>query len=203
MQKLHKMSLSIAAIAVFMAFAPRNAAAQEMAAKSQGASLQAFGLLSYVQPHYDPSNNIGGSFGADLNFRPLYRFQPSFELRATFAPGADVSETTYDFGPRLEADLGRLKPYGYILIGSGAITFAHPIVFPTGPYTHDNSLVYSGGFGADYMVTPQIGIRGDIMIQRWDVGDSSDANNMPFHPRIYSIGVDYRFDFNHVRRNRQ
>jgi hypothetical protein len=178
------------------------ARAQEMPTRTQVASLQAFGLLSYVQPHYDTANNIGGGFGADLDFRPLYRFEPSVELRATFAPGADVSETTYQFGPRLELDLGRLKPYGYILLGPGTITFTHPITTPQGPYTHDNSIVYSAGLGADYMLTPQIGVRGDLMVQSWNLGNAGNAA-AAFKPLIFSIGVDYRFDFNHSHHHRQ
>jgi len=185
-----------------MAIACGTARAQEMPTRTQGASLQAFGLISYVQPHYDTANNTGGSLGADLNFRPFELLQPSVELRATFAPGADVSETTYDFGPRLEVNLGRLKPYAFVLIGPGTITFAHPIVFASGPYTHDSSLVYSGGVGADYMLTPQIGLRGEIMVQSWNLGSPQAAVSDSFNPRIFSVGVDYRFDFNGVRGKR-
>jgi len=203
MQKSCRAGILLAWAVLCLALPGRTAAAQEIPARQQGLSLQAFGLFSYVQPHYDPSNNVGGAFGADLNFRPLYFLQPSVDVRATFAPGSDVSETSYDFGPRLEADFGRLKPYGYILIGTGSITFTHPVIYPTGPYTHDSSIVYSGGFGADYMVTPQIGIRGEIMIQSWNLGSTGSMDNISFHPRIYSMGVDYRFNFNHVRRNRQ
>jgi Outer membrane protein beta-barrel domain len=179
-----------------------TARAQDMPTRTQGAALQVFGLVSYVQPHYDTANNKGGAFGADLNFRPLFLFQPSLEARATFAPGTDVSETTYDFGPRLEMDLGRLRPYGFILIGTGTITFTQPIMTPTGPYTHDSSLVYSGGFGADYMLTSQFGVRGEIMVQSWNLGGQGSVASASFNPRIFSAGVDYRFDFNRVRRNR-
>jgi len=194
-------------IAVFcMVMAFGTAYAQEMQTRTQGATLQAFGLISYVQPHYDtvnnPSNNKGGAFGADVDFRPFYLLEPSLEIRATFAPGDDVSETTYGFGPRVELNLGRLKPYGYILIGTGTITFTHPITTPTGPYTHDNSLVYGAGFGADYMLSSQIGLRGDIMVQTWNLGGQGNAPSSSFNPHLYSFGVDYRFDFNRVRRSR-
>ncbi len=177
--------------------------AQEIATRQQSASLQAFGLLSYVQPHYDPSNNIGGTFGADLDFRPLYRYRPSLDLRATFAPGSDVSETTYDFGPRIEADFGRIRPYACFLIGHGSITFQHPIITPAGPYTHDDSLVYSGGFGADYMLSRSLGLRGDFMLQRWNLAGTGSNSTPPFHPRLLSLGVDYRFDFNRVHIHKQ
>ena len=178
-----------------------SARAQEVPARTQGASLQAFGMFSYVQPHYDPSNNIGGSLGVDLNWRPLSVWQPSVEIRATFAPGADVSETTYNFGPRLEMNLGRLRPYVTGQIGTGSIHFKNPIVTPTGPYTHDSSAVYSVAFGADYMLTPQLGVRGDVMVQSWDLGDST-GTAITFHPRLYSFGVDYRFDLNALRLHR-
>jgi hypothetical protein len=186
-----------------MVMALGTAYAQEMQTRTQGASLQAFGLVSYVQPHYDTANNKGGAFGADVDFRPFYLLEPSVEVRATFAPGGDVSETTYDFGPRVEFDLGRLKPYAYILIGTGKITFTQPITTPTGPYTHDSSVVFSEGFGADYMLTSQIGLRGDIMVQSWNLGgQGNNASSSSFNPHLYSFGVDYRFDFNRVRRSR-
>lgn len=179
--------------------------AQEMPSRTQAASLQAFGLISYVQPHYSTGsttvNNTGVSLGADLDFRPLDLLEPSIELRATFAPGSDVTEKTYQFGPRLEADLGRVKPYIFLLIGTGSITFAQPIPTPFGPYTHDSSFVYSGGFGVDYMVTPRIGIRGDLMLQHWNLGGGPQAStSLPFYPHLFSFGVDYRFNFNGVRR---
>jgi len=200
--KSHISVHSTTLLILFTAFACTFAAAQEIPSRNQGMSLQAFGLVSYVQPHFDPSNNLGGGFGADLNFRPLYKFQPSLELRATFASGADVSETTYDFGPRLEVDYGRFKPYVTALIGKGNITFQHPVTFPTGPYTHDDSFVFSGAIGADYMVTRQIGLRGEIMVQRWNLGGSNVASGIPFYPHLYSAGVDYRFDFNLMRRKK-
>jgi len=177
------------------------ASAQEMPTKKQSASLQLFGLFSYVQPHYDPSNNLGGSFGAELNLRPLDFLQPSLDLRATFGPGSDVSETTYDAGPRLEAEFGRFRPYVVALIGTGKLTFQHPVIFPTGPYTHDSSTIFSGGLGADYLLTHSISIRGEVMVQRWNLGDSP-TTSVIFHPRIFSVGVDYRFDFNTLHRHR-
>ena len=189
-------------IAVFcMVMALGTAYAQEMQTRTQGATLQAFGLISYVQPHYDTANNKGGALGADMDFRPFYVMEPSVEVRATFAPGSDVSETTYDFGPRLEMDLGRLKPYGYILIGTGKITFTQPIMTPTGPYTHDNSFVFSEAFGADYMLSSQIGVRGEIMVQTWNLGGQGNTTSSSFNPHLYSFGVDYRFDLNRVRRH--
>jgi hypothetical protein len=179
-----------------------TASAQEIPTKQQAASLQVFGLFSYVQPHYYPSNNNGISLGADLNFRPLSVIQPSLELRATLAPGSDVTEHTYNFGPRIELNLSRIRPYAFAFIGKGYITFAHPVIYPTGPYSHDDSTVYSGGGGVDYLLTPRIGLRADIMLQRWNLGGG--ATTTVFHPRLYSVGADYRFDFNrpHFHRHR-
>jgi hypothetical protein len=168
--------------------------AQEIPTKQQDSSLQFFGLYSYVQGHYYPSNNSGISLGADLNLRPLSLIQPSLEVRATFAPGPDQHETTYDFGPRVEANLNRLHPYAFALIGTGTITFPHPVIYPSGPYSHDNSVVFSGGVGVDYVLTPRFGIRGDLMVQRWNLGGANTT--IIFHPRLYSFGVDYHFDFN-------
>ena len=201
MQSACRINRAIAAIALLMALACSAAAAQEIPTREQALSLQAFGLFSYVQPHYDPANNVGGTFGADLDFRPLYFVRPSLEMRATFASGSNFSETTYDFGPRVELDFGRIKPYADFLIGSGAITFKQPIIYPTGPYTHDSSIIYSGAVGADYMVTRQIAIRGEAMLQSWNLGNSP-STAVIFHPRLYSIGVDYRFDFNLVHHSR-
>jgi hypothetical protein len=193
MQRLRRIGITLA-----FGAACSLAAAQEIPTRTQSASLQAFGLFSYVEPHYDSATNMGGSFGADLNLRPLYLLQPSLELRATFAPGADASETTYNFGPRLEVDLGRLRPYVTLMIGTGSINFTHPIVYPTGPYAHDSSIVYSGTVGADYMITRQVALRGDVMLQSWNLGNSP-STAVIFHPQIYSFGVDYRFDFNLIR----
>ncbi len=168
--------------------------AQEIPTQQQSASLQLFGLYSYVQPHYYPSSSNGISLGADLNLRSYYNLHPSLELRAVFAPGPDVTEKTYSIGPRIEADFSRLHPYIYALVGKGTITFAHPVIYPSGPYSHDDSMVFSGGIGANYMVTPRFGIRGDVMVQRWNLGGKTTT--IIFYPHLYSVGVDYRFDFN-------
>jgi len=170
------------------------ATAQEIPTKQQAASLQLFGAYSLVQTHYGTANNSGVSVGADLNLRPLSLVQPSLEVRGTFASGSTVTENTYDAGPRLEFNLNRVRPYIYAEIGAGSITFAHPVIYPSGPYSHDNSIVFSGGIGADYMIARQWALRADIMQQRWNLGGG--ATTTVLHPRIYSFGVDYRFDFN-------
>jgi len=188
------------AVALLCAMAASRASAQEVPTRNQFAGLQAFGLFSYVQPHYGAASNPGGTLGADLNFRPLYFLQPSLDMRYTFAPGADVTENTLGFGPRVELTFSRLHPYLYALVGHGTITFANPISTPTGPYTHDDSLVLGGGFGADYMLTRQLGLRAEVTQQRWNLGNG--PTSVIFHPRIYSVGVDYRFDFNKVSRHR-
>jgi hypothetical protein len=204
-----KMTLRIQGFALFLgllsiALGCATARAQEIPARQQGASLQVFGLMSYVQPHFNTANNIGGSLGADLNFRPLDFLEPSLEIRGTFAPGSDVTENTYQFGPRVAVDFSRVKPYLYFLIGSGSITFHPPLPTPEGPYTHDGSVVYSGGAGVDYMLTPQLGIRADAMLQHWNLGDGPlSSANKPFYPHLYSFGVDYRFDFNRIHRRRR
>jgi hypothetical protein len=100
----------------------------------------------------------------------------------------------------MELDYGRLHPYLAALIGHGTITYAHPLITATGPYTHDDSLVYSGVVGADYMLSRQIGLRGEITQQRWNLG--SGTTSVIFNPRIFSVGADYRFDFNKVHGNR-
>jgi hypothetical protein len=187
---MHRLCKALPAIAICaLAFACATASAQD--ALNRAASLQAFALYTHVAPHYGPSTNNGVSLGLDLNARPLYRLQPSLEARFTFAPGSDVTENTYNFGPRLEYKIGRLHPSIFALIGTGGITFHHPITFPSGPYTHDNSIIWSGGIGTDYMVTPRIGLRADVLLQRWNLG--SGSSSVIFHPRLYSIGVSYRF----------
>ncbi len=67
-----------AAMGLVLAFglACRTTSAQEIPTQQQSATLQVFGLYSYVQPHYYPSNNSGGSLGADLNLRAYYHLIP-------------------------------------------------------------------------------------------------------------------------------
>ncbi len=164
---------------------------------SKKLGLSAFGGVAVVSPSYQTSTEAGGSnlntgltVGGDLT-RGLRWFQPSIELRYDWSAGGTTIEKTVSGGLKIEKAFGRLHPYGDLLLGYGIIDFEHPAIFPTGPYTHDNSFVYQGGGGLDLDLSPHFALKLDAQAQSWRLG--SEANRLT--PVLGTVGVVYRIPF--------
>ncbi len=151
---------------------------------------------SYIQPQpeYYKNNQKAYLFGADYNFT-YHRFyvDPSVEVRALISPvDEEVGERTYSGGLKLSHTfLGRYRPYGDFLIGTGTIDYA-PARYGNQP--SDNSIVYDYGGGVDVDIWRNVGLKADYQGSRWHTG-----SNVVFHPRSFNLGVIYSFGFGRNR----
>lgn len=158
------------------------------ATKTSGISV--FGGYSRTATDYETSTN-GFTVGADLT-RHFSLLDGSLEARYQYGGSGDVvSERTFAGGVKVEKYFHGFRPYLDVLVGQGNITFPHPFVFPSGPYTHDNSIVYEYGAGLDYDVSRHFGLKVDGQLQRWKLGNA----NKPLSPDVITVGVYYRIPF--------
>ena len=135
--------------------------------------------------------------GAD--FTRYYRhFAPSIEVRYTDTSGPTVGESTFTGGLRLETRYRRLVPYVTLGAGYGSITFANPVIYPTGPYSSDNSFIFTGGGGLDLRLTSALALRLDAQRQSWKLGTDSSRQS----PSAISLGVSVRLPFDTLGRRR-
>ena len=184
---------------VLLLIVPEPAAHAQFAAPSASKrlGLSAFGGVAVVSPSYQSNTdteglntNTGLTVGGDLT-RGLRWVQPSLEVRYDWSTGNTVLEKTLSGGLKVEKAFGRLHPYGDLLLGYGIIDFQHPAIFPTGPYTHDNSFVYQGGGGLDLDLSPRFALKLDAQAQSWRLG--SEANRLT--PVLGTAGILYRIPF--------
>ena len=191
MRKIGWAGVMIAVLAG-VAGVPR-AMAQAESTSFQKIRLQAFGMGSYVNPDYGGAKkNAGATLGGDVNFGQLFhRFEPSLELRAVGSVGRVSNQYVYSGGPRVEFDYGRFHPYALATFGVGQINYAVPVMYPSGLYTHDSSMVTTVGGGLDYIVSPRWAVRADLTMQNWKVGTEAPG----FSPTAVSLGLRYRFHF--------
>jgi opacity protein-like surface antigen len=174
---------------VLAAVAGPFAGAQAVSTASKTIGLSVFGGASQVATDYNHTN-YGFTFGGDVT-RPIRFFSPSLEVRYTHSSGDPVGEDSFLAGLKAEKRIYGFHPYLDFLIGQGVIHFAHPVVYPTGPYASDNSLVYNFGGGVDYDLTRSFALKAEYQVQSWKLGQS----NSRLSPAIATFGVVYRIPF--------
>ncbi len=162
--------------------------AEPTAVRKAGISI--FGGVSVVKPRYSGDTNYGAVLGADFT-RYYRRFAPSLEVRYTDTSGGTVGESTLQGGLKVEKDFGRYRPYGEVAVGYGSITFQHPVIYSSGPYSSDNSFVYAGGGGLDYRITSTVALKGDLQVQSWKLGTEISG----FKPVAATVGVSIMLPF--------
>ena len=184
-------------LSTLAAFSPARMYAQSNPTAVRRAGISIFGGISRVSPGYSADTNYGAMVGAD--FTRYYRlFAPSLELRYTDSSGSSVGESTLQVGLKLEKDFGRYRPYGGLGIGYGSIVFQHPAIFPTGPYSSDNSFVYVGGGGLDYRLSSTVALKLDLQAQSWRLGTEGSR----FTPVATTVGVSIMLPFQGLSRRR-
>lgn len=169
--------------------------ARETATKRAGISI--FGGVSRVAAGYSSDTNYGAMVGADFT-RYYRRFAPSLEVRYTDSSGSTVGESTFQGGFKVQKEFGRYQPYGDVEVGYGSITFAHPVIYASGPYASDNSFVYAGGGGLDYRLSGTVALKVDLQAQSWKLG--TEANR--FTPVAVTVGVSINLPFQGLRGRR-
>ncbi len=190
-------TLLLILLATFCHGAARNAEAQSISTASKAIGLSAYGGVTRISPDYGDKADYGFFVGGDA-VRHFRRFELGLDARYVYGTGPVVGEHSFLGGLRAGKTYRRFHPYGDVEVGAGTITFGQPILFATGPYTHDNSVVLALGGGLDYDVSSRFAIKGDAQYQKWKLG--SESNGLT--PFVVSAGVVYRFPFKALRGRR-
>ncbi len=156
-------------------------------------------FAGYIRDHQDYTSgyNSGIMFGLDVTKHLRFPVDPSLEARVNLAPGDDITEHSYLFGPVLTAHIGPIRPYGDFLVGLGTINFNHPS-FTDPNYTHDQSTVYSGGGGLEVRLVHSIRLKLDVQYQHWQLGTTAATE---FTPVLGSAGIAYTIPFRPFRKH--
>ncbi len=190
-------------IALFVcAFATAAACAQATATASQPLALSAFagGTGSYIG--LGGGKNIDIAVGLDLRIKSFHRFLPSVEVRG-YKPvdnGGVAAEENAAAGLRVERAFSKapaVHPYADFLFGRGKIVYQG-----SGYLTPDGSLIYintvsnvlSPGAGVDFDVSHHLSLKLDAQFQRYTAPVTTSGK---IWAKPVTIGVVYRFDFNH------
>ena len=197
------------------------AEAQASFAATQTLSLSAYGGVTGNWTGLDGGRNLGITAGADLALPTYRRFRPVLEARGTYpiADGQINAQREFLGGLRVERQYTRWHPYVDFLAGRGQLNYQHG-GFTYGAFTYlvSTSAVYSGGGGVDFDLSRHFAVRGDFQVQHWDTPFPSTATAsstavatdrlrpetitvttapQTIYPKMATVGVVYRFDFNH------
>ena len=183
-------SLRLLAGSAVLALASLSASAQASATATRTIDVSVFAGGMHLSTDYGDTD-YGVVFGADIT-RHFRLFDAALEARATLSnQGGAVKENTFAGGLRLGKNFHRFHPYVDLLVGEGTITFTHPIPFPNGLYTSDNSTIFSFGGGVDYDLTRSFALKADYNAQSWRLGDEQNR----LTPAAFTVGVAYRIPF--------
>ncbi len=190
----NRLSAVLAAAALVFLCGAR-AQAQAVAAARQAFQLSAFGGLSGVATGLYGGGNLSITAGANLAFPGYFVFRPSVTVRGTYpmASGNVIGERNLLGGLQVERRYGRFHPYGDILVGRGQIDYYGTYQQISG-YIQNSSTVISPGGGVDIDLTSHLAVKGDVQYQRYASPASSSGH---LFATSSTLGVVYRFDFNH------
>jgi hypothetical protein len=173
---------------------------------SQPMELSVFGAATRTGTGLkDLNGNVGRNAaitaGVDLAFSTYFGIRPALEIRCTYPimSGNVVGEESGLIGFRFMKTYHRVNPYFAAFYGRGAQNYVNGKVIGTFRYDRTTSNVFAGGGGIDISLTSQFDIKADAQLQHWStpVTDSGKIYSTPV-----SIGVVYRFDFNHHAKRR-
>jgi len=141
--------------------------------------------------------NLAITAGADATFRPYFLgLYPSLEVRGTYPvdKGNIASEKNVLGGLQLARHLGRLRPYGDILVGRGEVKYDPPRANATGTelYVQTASLVISPGAGCDVRLSEQFDFKGDFQFQKYKTPVEASGST---YAKDFTVGFVYRLPF--------
>jgi hypothetical protein len=191
---------------VVAASLPSVAGAQAAPAYVQPASLSVFGGLNGTYTGLSGGKNLGITAGVDLRVYNFRSYMVSGEARGTYPvdDGAIDSQKNILAGLKVgRTYFGDVHPYLDILAGRGLIDyenggFLNPA--QTLIYTSSPSTVLSPGLGLDLDVYGQFGLKLDAQLQHWDTPVTPSGS---LYAKTLTVGVVYRFNFNHQRHQRR
>jgi opacity protein-like surface antigen len=163
--------------------------AQASPTASRAGDLQIGAMFNLASPDYRPETFKGYGFYTTFDFR--YHIGIEGEFHQVNDPNATegIYERTYEVGPRYVLHYGRLAPYAKVMYGRGVFNYppvnGDPKIGPAANLAYN---LIAGGVGVDYRVVPAMNVRVDYEYQQWL---SFPPNGLT--PRIFSVGVAYRF----------
>jgi hypothetical protein len=202
---LHQRVRIILLIAVgYFVGRPTCTFAQASPVATQALQLYAFGGITGTNTGLASGKNLGLTGGVDIGFLPFRGLSPTLELRGTYPidKGSIDSHKNVLGGIKIAAHLGRLYPYGNLLFGRGEISYGRGYQIPDKPifYTQSSSNVISPGGGLDLNLSDQFSLKLDLQIHRYDTPVTETGH---LYAKSATLGVVYRFDFNHHRHSRE
>jgi len=191
------------AVALFaFVFAVTAASAQGISTASQPLALSVFagGTGSWIG--LSSGRNIDLAVGLDLRIRSYKHFLPSVELRGykPVSDGSVASEENAAAGLRVERAFAKaptVHPYVDFLFGRGKIIYnGAGYVNPEGTLVYQNTVsnVLSPGAGVDFDLTHYFSLKLDAQLQRYSAPVTVSGK---VWAKPVTIGIVYRFDFNH------
>lgn len=181
-----------AAVVCLTLLAPERLSGQAAPTRSREAGASAFVTYSRLDPDYSTGGNavtVGGDYTRFFRF-----ISPSIEGRFKTGSGPAVTETTFGGGIRVETQIKYFHPYGDFLVSDGLISFAKKEYIGSNGKGSNNSLVYSFGGGVDYDFADRWAARIDFQSESWNL---HSVPTVTLTPRIYSVGILYRFRMGH------
>ena len=193
------MGVLVLAMGIWGSF--QTAAGQALPTATEESRLSVFAGASGVYTNIEGGKNLGITAGADFAVRGFFGFRPSIEVRGTYPidDGHVDDQKSILAGVRVERPLGRLRPYGDFLIGRGEINYINSPAFCSTPdfcniYIRTDTAIYSPGAGFEYDMTHHFALRVDGQLQHWDTPVVPSGS---VWAKQGTVGVTYRFDFNH------
>lgn len=201
----------------------KTAPAQSSFTATQPLALSGFGGVTGNWTDLAGGRNLGITAGVDLALPTYRRFRPVLEGRGTYAfvPGQIDAQKELLVGLRVERQYSKWHPYVDFLAGRGQLDYQHGgFTYGNLTYISSTTVVYSFGGGLDYDLSHHFAVRGDFQLQHWDTPFPSGTIATPvavttgrlrpdvyvaadgtapqtIYPRMATVALVYRFDFNH------
>ena len=173
-----------------------SAFGQASATASAGLQLSVFGGATGVYTGVALGRNLSITAGADATFQPRFGLYPGIEVRGTYPvnSGSVDGEKNLLGGLVVGRHLGRIQPYGDILVGRGEIHFKTPYPNPTDTevYIQTASTVISPGAGADVLLTDRFALKADFQFQHYE---SPVTASGAVYSKAFTLGLTYRLPF--------
>ncbi len=171
---------------------------------TQALQLSVFGGITVTDTGLASGKDLGLTGGVNLRVPPFRGLYPELEFRGTYGvddDGIDRQKNALG-GLKIAAHLGRLQPYGDFLIGRGEINYGSGYQVPGKPifYTQSSSIVLSPGVGLDLNLSKQWALKMDLQVQRYSTPVAETGH---IYATSGTLGIVYRFDFNHHTRQRE
>ena len=155
-----KLSCLLLSAASLLFLVPSSQAQADYTA-SKGSRIQAGAGYLFLKPDYVETNIQGVSIWGDYDFWKFVGAEVSVNLGSIITP-SDISENSYQVGPRFLYHRRRFTGYGKILFGRATLDKSNYVNQSIG-YN-----IYSFGGGLEYKLTRRINIRAiDFDYQQW------------------------------------